>query len=198
MGLYNTYICQAAKDVRASQDTLMDIFERVQMFFRRLEIYTEVPPTKEMMDTIVLIMVEVLSILGVATEEIKQSRMSKKFVTSVSPALTERCSEKFGKRLIGKRDMEDALKRLDKLTEEEVRMAVAQNLKATHIVDERVGGVANMVVAMDNRMAGVHDRVAYVDNSVKGVDAGVAIVGCSVKMVDHKVAEVLHGAQIHF
>ena len=45
-------------------------------FFRRLEIYTEVPPTTEMMDTIILIMVEVLSILGIATKEIKQGRMS--------------------------------------------------------------------------------------------------------------------------
>jgi hypothetical protein len=54
----------------------MDIFERIEMFFRRLEIYTEVPPTTEMMDTIILIMVEVLSILGIATKEIKQGRMS--------------------------------------------------------------------------------------------------------------------------
>ena len=59
MGHYNTYIFQAAKDVRASQDTLMDIFERIEMFFRRLEVYTNVPPTTEMMDTIILIMVEV-------------------------------------------------------------------------------------------------------------------------------------------
>jgi hypothetical protein len=41
--------------------------------------------------------------------------------------------------------MEDALKRLDKLTQEEVGMAVAQNLKATHVVDERVRGVADDV-----------------------------------------------------
>ena len=70
------YICQAAKDVRASQDTFMDIFERIEMFFRRLELYTSVPPTTEMMDTIILIMVEVLSILGVATKEIRRGRMS--------------------------------------------------------------------------------------------------------------------------
>jgi hypothetical protein len=74
---YNAYISQAAKDVRASQDTLIDIFERVEMFFRRLEIYTEVPPTMEMMDIIVYILVEVLSILGIAMKEIKQGRMSK-------------------------------------------------------------------------------------------------------------------------
>ena len=76
-GDYNTYIFQAAKHVRASQDTLMDIFERIEMFFRRLEVYTNVPPTTEMMDTIILIMVEVLSILGVATKEIRRGRMSK-------------------------------------------------------------------------------------------------------------------------
>ena len=72
----NAYIFQAAKDVRASQDTLMDVFERIESFFRRLEVYTEVPQTTEMMDTIILIMVEVLSILGVATKEIRQGRMS--------------------------------------------------------------------------------------------------------------------------
>lgn len=42
--------------------------------------------------------------------------------------------------------MEDALKWLDKLTQEEVRMAVA-HLKAKQNVYERVPGVANTVVA---------------------------------------------------
>ena len=73
----NAYTSQAAKDSRASQDILVDIFERVEMFFRRLEIYTEVPPTTEMMDIIIQIMVEVLSILGIATKEIQQGRISK-------------------------------------------------------------------------------------------------------------------------
>ena len=77
MGRCNAYISQAAKDARASQDTLIDIFERVEMFFRRLEIYTKVPATIEMMDVIVQIMVEVLSILGIVMKEIKQGRMSK-------------------------------------------------------------------------------------------------------------------------
>ena len=46
------------------------------MFFRRLDVYTAVPPTDEMTDLIIQIMVEVLSILGIATKEIKQGRMS--------------------------------------------------------------------------------------------------------------------------
>jgi hypothetical protein len=76
VGHCNVSICQAAKDARASQDTLIDIFERIEMFFRRLEIYTEVPPTSEMMDIIVRIMAEVLSIVGIAMKEIKQGLMS--------------------------------------------------------------------------------------------------------------------------
>ena len=48
----------------------------------------------------------------------------------------ERCLEKYGKKLIGRTDMEDALKRLDKLTQEEAWMGIVQNLKATHAVDE--------------------------------------------------------------
>ena len=72
----NAFITQASKGARASQDALIDIFERMEMFFRRLETYTEVPSTEEMMDMIILIMVEVLSILRVATMEIRQGRMS--------------------------------------------------------------------------------------------------------------------------
>ena len=77
VGHFNAYICQAAKDTRASQDILIDIFERIEMFFRRLEIYTELPSTMEMMDTIIQVMAEVLSILGIATKDIRQGRMSK-------------------------------------------------------------------------------------------------------------------------
>jgi hypothetical protein len=71
-----TYVTQSAKDVRASQDTVLDILERIEMFFRRLEVYTEVELTPEMMDMMVQITVEVLSILGIATKEIKQGRTS--------------------------------------------------------------------------------------------------------------------------
>jgi hypothetical protein len=76
-GRSNTYGSQAARDVRASQEALVDIFERIEMFFRRIEMYTEVPLTTEMTEIIVQIMVEVISILGIATKEIKQGRASK-------------------------------------------------------------------------------------------------------------------------
>ena len=67
---------QEAKNAPSSQETLIDIFEHIENFFRRLEVYIEVPPTSEMTGMMVKIMVEVLSILGIATKEIKQGRLS--------------------------------------------------------------------------------------------------------------------------
>ena len=54
----------------------MDLFERIENFFHRLEVYIAVPPTPEMIDMMVKIMVEVLYILGIATKEIGQGRTS--------------------------------------------------------------------------------------------------------------------------
>jgi hypothetical protein len=42
------------------------------------------------------------------------------------------------KKLLGKNDIEDALKRLDTLTMEEARMAIAETLKVTNRVDDKV------------------------------------------------------------
>jgi len=66
----------AAKDVESSQDALIDLFERIENFFKRLETYTTVPPTDTMTDIIVKIMIEVLNIFAIATKEMKQSRAS--------------------------------------------------------------------------------------------------------------------------
>ena len=55
---------------------LINIFVRIGCFLKRLESYTSVPPTAAMTDVIVKIMSEILSILGIATKEIRQGRSS--------------------------------------------------------------------------------------------------------------------------
>ncbi|KAH9969688.1 hypothetical protein BC827DRAFT_23481 [Russula dissimulans] len=87
-----------------------------------------------MMDIIVNIMTEVLTILGIATKEIKQRR-----------------AKKYMKKLLGKNDIESALKRLDTLTQEEARMATVEVLKMMRGVDEKVRGVDEKVnVVLDD------------------------------------------------
>ena len=63
-------------------------------------------------------------------------------------------SEKYLKKLLGKTDIEDALNMLDKLTQEEVRMATAQLLTLTHGVDDNVKDIGDTVRV-------VHDGARY-------------------------------------
>ncbi len=42
------------------------------------------------------------------------------------------------RKLLGRNDIEDALKRLDTLTMEEARMAIAETLNVTHKMDDKV------------------------------------------------------------
>ncbi|KAH9986294.1 hypothetical protein BJV77DRAFT_1152577 [Russula vinacea] len=118
---FDTQGSQAAKDAGGSQDNLIDLFNRIECFFGRLEIYTEIPPTAAMRDIIVRIMVEVLTILAIATNNVKRGRW-----------------KRFLRKLTGNRDIEDSLERLDKLTQEEVRMASAELLRITHSVERGV------------------------------------------------------------
>ena len=88
---------------------------------------------------------------------------------------------------MGNTDIEESLRRLDNLTQEEVKMASAEQLKIAHIikggvmgVDERVkevGGdvrsVGKKVQGIDNEVKGVVDRVQSVDDKVQGIDDGV-------------------------
>jgi hypothetical protein len=73
----NAITSQAAKNVRASEDALLEVFDRLEAFFRRLEVYTEAALDQRMVDIVAKIMAEVLNILGITTNEIKQGRMSK-------------------------------------------------------------------------------------------------------------------------
>jgi hypothetical protein len=69
-------ILQAAKDVNTSQEKLVELFNRIGYFFRRLEIYSGIPLTTAMADVIVEIMVRVIMILGIATKEMQGGRLS--------------------------------------------------------------------------------------------------------------------------
>ncbi|KAH9060296.1 hypothetical protein EDB87DRAFT_1577044 [Lactarius vividus] len=73
----------AAKDVSASKDALAELFERIGFFFNRLETYTEVTLTEAMTNIITKIMVEVLTIFGIATKELRRG-----------PAISEEISRK--------------------------------------------------------------------------------------------------------
>ena len=69
---------------------------------------------------------------------------------------------------MGRTDIEDALERLDKLTQEEARMATAEGLKATHGIDNKVEDVGDKVEGVHNKIHGVHLTVKDVGDQIAG------------------------------
>ncbi|KAH9056421.1 hypothetical protein EDB87DRAFT_1824211 [Lactarius vividus] len=160
-------LLQAVKDVHASQNALIDLFGRLEHFFKRLEKYIKVRPTATLLDIIVKIMVEVLSILGIMTKEIGQGKI-----------------KKYLKKLAGRKDIEDALQRLDRLTQEEAWMATAENLEITRSIDDKMKDV-------DEKVEGVNEGVRGVDMKVEGIDSKMQSFGSQVQGVDRKVGSVI-------
>ena len=61
------------------------------------------------------------------------------------PARVEHFAEKFLKQIAGMSEIDGALRRLDKLTQEEQRMATAQALKTTYDVSNKMDVVVDCV-----------------------------------------------------
>lgn len=76
----NVFILQASLAVSSSYDALLDLFECVGNFLNRLRIYSGIPFSPSMTGIITKILVEVLSVLSLATKQIKQGRLSKSFL----------------------------------------------------------------------------------------------------------------------
>ena len=77
---------------------------------------------------------------------------------------------------MGSAKIEDALARLDRLTNEEIRMAAAEGLKATHDVDNKVQAIDVKVQSVDNKVQDIKDKVQGVDDRVRDVDDKVDLI----------------------
>jgi prophage DNA circulation protein len=79
------------------------------------------------------------------------------------------------KKLAGSRDIEDSLEMLDKLTQEEARMASAELLKMTQSVDGKVMGVDDRVKGVEGQLHGVRGDVQGVGNKVQDIGKDISI-----------------------
>jgi hypothetical protein len=100
-------------------------------FVKRLEIYTNIPPTSLITDMVIKIMLKLLEVLALATKQIKQGRFGKWAITCTFP-MAQRAVVKFAKKLLGESEVEAVLQRLDRLTQEEAQMTAAQTLGVVH------------------------------------------------------------------
>ena len=96
-------------------------------------------------------MAQILSVLALSTKAMTERRISE-LIELLCPFLADYDQETFLKTLVGRKEVEDALLRLDSLTKEESLMAVARNLEATNTVDRIVHGVDSNVKAAKEGM----------------------------------------------
>jgi hypothetical protein len=149
------------RDVVASRDTIIRLFERIHFFLQRLGSYTGVPLTDDFKELLGKIMAQILSILALSTKVMTERRISKLIYTQYS-FLADYVSEQFLKRLIGRTNVEDALLQLDSLTKEENLMAVAKTFEVVHHVDDNVNEIKVLT-------EGIDDKVEVIDQNVKAV-----------------------------
>jgi hypothetical protein len=69
------------KSVKASYDALVDLFECIEGFVKRVMIYTEIKkPTLTMTEALIKIMAELIAVLALVTKQINQRRISESFL----------------------------------------------------------------------------------------------------------------------
>jgi uncharacterized protein YoxC len=85
---------------------------------------------------------------------------------------------------MGSTDIEDSLERLDKLTQEEARMASAELLKMTQSVDDKVKGVEGKVQDVRSDVRDVGNKVQDVDHRVQSIGSKIS---SKVQGVDDKL-----------
>ena len=99
-------------------------------------------------------------------------------------------------------DLEDSLKKLDRLTQEEARMALSEVLKIPHntrdevkVIDGKVETVGDKVEVMGDKVADVGDKVEGVGDKVHHVGDKVVVVGVKVEDLCDKVEDL--GDKVH-
>jgi hypothetical protein len=93
-------VSQAFEGVTSDSKSIIELLELIESFLNRLGIYTKVPPTSAMTEIIVKIMVELLSTLAVATNQIRQGRPSEFVFANTLPGsmqYREICKEASGR-----------------------------------------------------------------------------------------------------
>jgi hypothetical protein len=91
--------------VNSNHDPLTDLLESIEHFLKRVDKYTRIPKTPTTDETVIKIILELLSTLALATKELKHGRMSASvsvltdvllYSTPCSQILPERKEERRG------------------------------------------------------------------------------------------------------
>ncbi|EMD37961.1 hypothetical protein CERSUDRAFT_72599 [Gelatoporia subvermispora B] len=165
-------LLETARNVREGYKMLMELLEDVSSFIVRLEVYSKNTISSEMREILVKLLGKVMSIVGLATEQIREGRWSK-LPMSYSTAVAHRHPERYMKTLLGDSAVEDAFKKLNRLTSVETQMASTESLKLLH----------DLVSRLDLHMQGVQPPLTEIQ---KNLDSLNVSIGLTLDLADIK------------
>ncbi|KAI0292485.1 hypothetical protein B0F90DRAFT_1671154 [Multifurca ochricompacta] len=138
--------------VSANYDILIDLFKSIESFLKRLATRIKTPVTASVIEMVTKILLELLSTLALATQQVRRGR------------LAQDRAEKLGDKLLGDNDIESVIERLGQFTQQGIRTAAAQTLDIIH------GLVQNMKTLIDDGKASTDDiQYALGDQLLKDV-----------------------------
>ncbi|KAF8259276.1 hypothetical protein EI94DRAFT_1707230 [Lactarius quietus] len=163
----------ATRDTAAQRDVLIELFNKIEGFFVRLQTYTEATPTTAMRNEMGKIVAEVLCMLAIMTNVMKQGR-----------------AKTFLKKLIGRNDVEDALQRLEKLEQGELRTVNAEVFKTTSDIKDVATGLKETTSDIKDVATGLKattsDIKDYAEGTSKMVKQIVSSHKCSHCLPHHE------------
>ncbi|KAJ7873475.1 hypothetical protein B0H14DRAFT_3860042, partial [Mycena olivaceomarginata] len=117
-------LVQAAKNVSARYDCIIDLCELLHSFLERLRVYMSVQLPNGMRRVVIRMLVHLLSVFALVTKEIKQNRFGSYLRT-----------------LIGRTDVQDALKKLNDLIGAEQSIGVASAMVFSQEILDHLRGL---------------------------------------------------------
>ena len=172
-GVFTLYSSQAVRDVVASYEVLANLFEHIQFFLQRLDHYTAVTLTPDMMELLAKIMAQILSILALSTKIMKERKISGFISSTVIHSCLIVAQEKIMKRIMGRTDhVEDALKRLDMLTNEEKLMTAARTLGVAQHAEDKITIIEEVLQDVNGNVMATQELTCDIDRNVAATKEG--------------------------
>lgn len=141
MDTSDVQVSQVANDSGTGDDVILDLFYCIESSLKLLRIHVEVPSNLVVIGKAMKILFQLILVLALATRQAEQGRLRESLrvdVTLAHPTL-ENIKEKWLKDA----DVRRVGRRLNRLTQEEAQMTVAQNMEAVY------GLISNIKVLID-------------------------------------------------
>ena len=169
------------RDVIASYEALVSLFERIQFFLQRFHHYTSVALTPEMTELLAKIMAQILStVFLLFRPRQRKRRISWSIQSVVYSFLANYTLRNIYEAINGKDRCGRCVSRLDTLTKEENLMTAAGAFESVHRVDNKVTVIEDVLQQVDGNVSVIQELTRGVDDNVKGAKSGTPIVSVSL------------------